>query len=125
MRYSTFALQILLCMSLFVPAVRAQEITVPDKAHRQGMSYEEYTKFRERMRQQMEKTHSKAHKLSRDTEDSTQEQMEMHRHNSAYGQGYQSRISEDRPDNIRESRPERPERPEHIERVDRGDMGRR
>lgn len=122
MQKSTFALQILLCLSLFAPMVQAQETTATDKAHRQGMSYEEYAKFRAKMRQNMEKMHSGEQKHSRDANNSQQEVMKMHRHDSAYGQGYRSRVSEGRPDTGRDSRPEHPQR---VERSERGDMGRR
>ncbi len=122
MQKSTFALRILLCMSLFAPAVQAQETTVPDKAHRQGMSYEEYVQFREKMRQHMEKMHSDEAKQSQDENGPLQSKMKMRHQDSAYGQGYRSRVSEDRPDTGRDSRPEHPQR---VERIERGDMGRR
>ena len=55
MQKSSFAVQILLCMILLVPAVQAQELAPSDMARRQSMSYEEYAKYRENMRQQMGK----------------------------------------------------------------------
>jgi len=122
MQKPAFALQILLCMCLFAPVVQAQETTVPDKAHRQGMSYEEYSKFREKMRQHMEKVHSSEAKQSPDENGSPQDKRKMRHQDSAYGQGYRSRVSEDRPDTGRDSRPEHPQR---VERIERGDMGRR
>jgi len=117
MRNSSFALQTLLCMSLLAPVAQAQEIAVPDKAQRQGMSYEEYAQFRENMRQHMEKRNTDESKKSRmDAQmnaSSSQNKVEMHHHNRVYGRDYESRISEDRA-----------ERPQRIERMERGDMGR-
>ena len=122
MQKPTFALQILLCMSLFAPVVQAQETVATDKTHREGMSYEEYSKFRAKMRQNMEKMHSDEQKQSQDANSTPQEKMKMRHHDSTYGQGYRSRVTEDRPDTARENRPDHPQR---IERIERGDMGRR
>lgn len=122
MKTSSFFLQIVFCMALLAPATQAQEITPPDRAHRQGMSYEEYAKYRERMRQRMEKMQADEHRQSKEKSDSPQDQIESRPHHSAYGQGYRSRNMEDQADAGRDSRPERPQR---IERFDRGGMMRR
>ena len=121
MQKTSIALQILLCMCLFVPAVQAQELAPPDKIHRQDMSYEEYAKYRENMRQQMEKMHPDKSRQSQSKGTSPLDRTEMRHHNSAYGQGYRSRNPSDRPNLARENRSERP----HIERFSREDRGNR
>ena len=56
MRTSSFALQILLCMSLFSPLQhKPRKLSPPDREQRKGMSYEEYAKLREKMRSQWKK----------------------------------------------------------------------
>jgi hypothetical protein len=50
MQIYNIAFQLLLCMSLLVPVANAENLSVPDKEHRQGMSYEEYSNYREKMR---------------------------------------------------------------------------
>ena len=114
MRNSSFALQTFLCMSLLAPVAQAQEIAVPDKAQRQGMSYEEYAQFRENMRQHMEKRQTDDSKKPQMDNNTPQNEVKMHTHDRVYGRDYESRINEDRP-----------ERPQRIERMSRGDMGRR
>jgi len=115
MQISNFSFLPALCMGLLVSAAMAEELAVPDKEHRQGMSYEEYSHYREKMRKHMEKMHPEEH-------GQMPEQMEKINPNSAYGQGYRSReLAEDRPDIVSGSRPEHP----RVERFDRGSMGRR
>jgi len=126
MRIPTFTLQMLVCMCLFVPAAYAEDFSIPDKEHRQGMSYEEYSRVREKMRKHIESVPPEAQQQeasSRGAEASAKTQ-----HDSRYGQGYHSRNeAADRPDvpDIPAidagSRPDRP----HIERFNRSDMGRR
>lgn len=115
MQISNFAFLPVLCMGLLVSAATAEELAVPDKEHRQGMSYEEYSHYREKMRKHMEKMHPEEH-------GQTPEQTEKINPNSAYGQGYHSRErAEDRPDTASGDRPEHP----RGDRFDRGSMGRR
>lgn len=115
MQISNFAFLPVLCMGLFVSAATAEEFAVPDKEHRQGMSYEEYSHYREKMRKHMEKMHP-------EERGQTPEQTEKINPNSAYGQGYRSRErAEDRPDIGSGSRPEHP----RADRFDRGSMGHR
>lgn len=118
MQNSFFALQILLCMSLLVPVAQAQELAPPDMARRQSMSYEEYAKYRENMRQQMGKANIDRNRPVQNRGTSPQDRVERH-NNSAYGQGYHSRESADRPASARENRTERPQ----IERFSREDQG--
>jgi hypothetical protein len=109
MQIYSFTFLPVFCMSLFVPAVMAENLSVPDKDHRQGMSYEEYSSYRER-------------RQLPDSSRRPNEQMEKPNPNSAYGQGYQSRkLAEERAERSVDSRPERPS----FERFNRGDMGRR
>ena len=119
MQNSFFALQILLCMSLLVPVAQAQELAPPDMARRQSMSYEEYAKYRENMRQQMGKANIDRNRPVQNRGTSPQDRVEMRQNNSAYGQGYRSREPADRPASARESRTERPQ----IERFSREDRG--
>jgi len=117
MQNSNFLFLPVLCMSLYVPAVMAENLSVPDKAHRQGMSYEEYSNYREKMLKHMDER-----KLSPESSRSTSDRAEKPNPNSAYGQGYQSRkLSEERTERGINNRPERP----GFERFNRGDMGRR
>lgn len=115
MQIANFTFQLVLCMSLFVPVAIAENLAVPDKEHRQGMSYEEYSHYREKMRNHMEKMHPEEHKQM-------PEQTEKINPNSAYGQGYHSRNrAEDRPDAASGSRSEHP----RGDRFNREGMGRR
>ena len=127
MQNSSFAVQILLCMTLLAPTVQAQELAPPDMARRRSMSYEEYAKYRENMRQQMGKANMDKTGPAQSRGTSAQDRVEMRRHNSAYGQGYRSREPSDRPNSAREdklTRENRPERPQ-IERFSREDRGNR
>lgn len=111
-----------LCMSLFVSVAKAENISVPDKENRQGMSYEEYSNYREKMRMHMERMTPEERKQAQDLSGRPPERMEKPNHDSAYGQGYHSRDrAESRPDMGAGNRPDHP----RIERFNRGDMGRR
>ena len=122
MQIYNIAFQLLLCMSLLVPVANAENLSVPDKEHRQGMSYEEYSHYREKMRLHMEKMHPQDPKQAPAPSNPTPEQTDKLNPNSAYGQGYHSRErTEDRPDTASGSRPEH----SRGDRFDRGGMGRR
>jgi len=122
MQIYNIAFQLLLCMSLLVPVANAENLSVPDKEHRQGMSYEEYSTYREKMRLHMDKMHPQDPKQAPAPSNPTPEQTDKLNPNSAYGQGYHSRErTEDRPDAATGSRPEHP----RGDRFDRGGMGRR
>jgi len=114
MQIANFTLQLVLCMSLFVPVAMAENLAVPDKEHRQGMSYEEYSHYREKMRLHMDKMHAQERRQAPEPSNTTPEQTEKLNPNSAYGQGYHSRERT-------EGRPEHP----RGDRFDRGGMGRR
>lgn len=121
MQISIFSF-LLLCMSLFVPAAMAEDVVVPDKEHRKGMSYEEYSKYRENMRLHMEKMKPEDASQKTVASGSPSVQTEKSQHGSAYGKGYHSRTpSVDKPAMGAGDRPERP----RVERFNRGDMGRR
>ncbi|HUX90886.1 MAG TPA: hypothetical protein VMV48_09380 [Gallionellaceae bacterium] len=121
MRITNFSLPAILCMSLFLPPAMAEQLSVPDKAHRQGMSYEEYSKYREKMRTQMESRKHEDFKPKQAPSNSPSGQIEQSQGGSAYGKGYHSRNPpEDRP-HVDAVRPDRP----HGERFNRGGMGRR
>lgn len=122
MQIYNIAFQLLLCMSLLVPVANAENLSVPDKEHRQGMSYEEYSNYREKMRLHMDKMHPQDSKQAPAPSSPTPEQTDKLNPNSAYGQGYHSRErTEDRPDAASGSRPEHP----WGDRFDRSGMGRR
>lgn len=121
MQIFNIAFQLLLCISLFVPVANAENLSVPDKEHRQGMSYEEYSHYREKMRLHMDKMHPQDPKQAPAPSNPTPEQTDKLNPNSAYGQGYHSRErTEDRPDRSIDKRSDRP----NFERFNRGDMGR-
>ena len=121
MQIYNIAFQLLLCMSLLVPVANAENLSVPDKEHRQGMSYEEYSHYREKMRLHMDKMHPQDPKQAPAPSNPTPEQTDKLNPNSAYGQGYHSRErTEDRPDRSIDKRSDRP----NFERFNRGDMGR-
>jgi len=123
MQISIYTLILLLCTSLFAPVAMAQEqFTAPDKEHRQGMSYEEYSQFREKMRMRMEKMHQERLEQNQESADRPAQQTERTQPDNAYGKGYHSRNrAEDRPDAGPDRQPERP----RFERFNRGDMMRR
>lgn len=117
MKILNFTFQFLLYLSLLTPIARAENITVPDKDQRQGMSYEEYSNYREKMRK-----HMIERRLSSDSPALPAEKTEKSNPNSSYGQGYHSRRpTVDRPENNFDNRPDRPK----IERFNRGEMMRR
>jgi len=112
----------MLCLSLFVPAAMAEDIAAPDKEQRKSMSYEEYSKYRENMRMQMEKMKPEEARQKTEASGNPSDQAEKSQRDSTYGKGYHSRTpAVDIPDTGAGNRPERP-RPE---RFNRGDMGRR
>ena len=121
MQIPIFAFQLMLCMSLFVPVAKAENLSVPDKEHRQGMSYEEYSNYREKMRMHMERMTPEERKQAQDSSGRPPERMEKPNHDSAYGQGYHSRDqAESRPGMGAGNKPDHP----RVERFNRGDMGR-
>jgi hypothetical protein len=122
MQISNIAFLPVLCMSLFVPVAMAERLAVPDKAHRQGMSYEEYSHYREKMRLHMNKMHADERRQAPAASTSTPAATQKLNPNSAYGQGYRSREqTANRPDIGSGSRPEHP----RGDRFSRGDTGRR
>lgn len=122
MKFFHFSFSLMLCMSLLVPAAMAETISVPDKERRQGMSYEEYSGYREKMRKRMEEHKLPAAEHKQPPEFTPYSPEKIEKPGSTYGQGYQSRSpAEDRPDTAVIIRPERP----RFERFNRGDMGRR
>lgn len=122
MKIFHFSFRFLLCMSLLVPAAMAETFSVPDKERRQGMSYEEYSSYREKMRKRMEGNKLPAAEQKQPSESSRFAPEKIEKSGSTYGQGYQSRnATDDRPDMAAINRPERP----RFERFNRGDMGRR
>lgn len=113
---------LLLCTSLFVSAACADELSIPDNEQRQAMSYEEYAKHREEMRQRMEPSPNRDdRKQTQDSPVPTVDKSEKPREDSAYGKGYSARNrAVDKQDNTSRDRPERPEG-----RFSRDGMGRR
>lgn len=129
MNISSLVLPLLLGFSLLPASVLAQELAVPDKEHLNGMSYEEYSGYREKMRMRMEKAGTQEQEPMQEPDNRDRDTINKHDQGSAYGQGYSSRnnVSNDKPGTRPDSRPERPqipERPQH-ERFDRNGMGRR
>lgn len=103
-------------MVLSISNAFAQDIQVPDKEHRQGMSYDEYVNVREKMRLRLE-SRAKENNQSDDAPAIVKERPDRERH---YGQGYLSRHPQvDRMNRV--ERPERPERPDtpRMEKMER------
>lgn len=129
MNISHLVLPLLLGLSQLATPALAQELAVPDKEHLNGMSYEEYSGYREKMRMRMEKASPQEQEPMQEPDNRDRDTMNKPAQGSAYGQGYSSRnnVSNDKPETRPDSRPERPqipERPQH-ERFDRSGMGRR
>lgn len=122
-RLSTFTpLHYMLGMSLFATVTMAQEFPPSDRELRQGMSYEEYSAHREKMRLRMEKVRDEEHANSSSTQKTQVDHVEKPRPDSAYGQGFHTRGRvEARQDAGRANRQDRP----RLERANRGDRTRR
>ena len=113
MRTSTLS-YLLLCAGLSAPLAWAENIAAPDKEQRQGMSLEEYTDFREKMRLRMEKMRAdEGNPLSAENKRQQEEQKQADSERT-YGKGYDSRSHNiDRSDTA-DRRPERPNRGERM-----------
>lgn len=114
-RIATLAATLLLASNAM-----AQEVNVPEREQRRGMSYEEYSSVRENMRLRMEKMREAERK--QETMREAQPSAPPRTADGKYGQGYHTRS---RPDAATIERPEHAERPQRIERFNRGDMMRR
>lgn len=114
-------LLILICLGLFAGDALAQEIVVPDRDKLRGMSYEEYSSIREKMRHRLENRKETADENNQASKEETQPAAQ-----GSYGKNYQTR-SQQRDNIDTASRPERPERPErpHVDRFERPDIMRR
>jgi hypothetical protein len=109
---------LLLCASLSAPLAWAQDIAVPNREQRQGMSYKEYSDFREKMRLRMEKMRADERNPPSAENKRTQEEQKQTDSERTYGKGYDSRSHNiDRPDTA-DRRPERP-RVERFNRIER------
>lgn len=109
---------LLLCAGLSAPLTWAENIAAPDRQQRQGMSYEEYTDFREKMRLRMERMRADERNPPSAENKRPQEEQKEADSERTYGKGYDSRSHNiDRPD-IADRRPERP-RVERFNRVER------
>lgn len=107
--FGRLALHSVLCASLFAPVLMAQEFPPTDRELRQGMSYEEYSAHREKMRLRMEKMHAEEQKRSSETQKPQTEHTEKPRPDSAYGQGFHTRNRpEEKHDAGRANRQDRP-----------------
>lgn len=115
-------LTVAVCMTLCATLALAQDVAVPEREQRRGMSYEEYSSVRENMRLRMEKIQDNKRKQAAARESRPEAKPVRPVPDSAYGQGYQAR---NRPDTAAVERPERVERPARIERFNRGEMMRR
>lgn len=103
------------CLCMMTGIALAQDVVVPDLEHRRGMSYEEYSSIREKMRMRMDSKQSANNPNER--ENKSEDPVTA---KGSYGRDYQSRNQVDRPD-VKFERPERtqnnrPERPEVFRR---------
>lgn len=120
--YSRIFSYFIFLISFLATAVMAQDFTPPDKEHRQGMSYEEYSSYREKMRMRMEKMTPEERKQAREMMNNSSDQSDRPKNDSAYGQGFHSRHQqENMPDRTSNNRADRP----RGERLNRGNAGRR
>ena len=123
MKIASFTIPLALYVSLFASLSAADEIHIPDREHRQGMSYEEYKNFREKMRMRLEKSRVEGNGSASELTQHADEHPDRHREEDTYGKGYRSRILNDgHPDTKPEGRPDRGAR---VEKFNRGDMMRR
>ena len=105
-------LQLVVCMYLFAPASYARDASSPEKQPRNGMSYEEYSSMREKMRMQMDSVGRDDLRQLRESENNSNSRIERPARYNDYGRGYQSRNRDMvRPDNPSGERAERPEHP--------------
>ena len=117
-----FTLTLVIFTSVLAPVAMAQDFTPPDREHRQGMSYEEYSSYREKMRMRMEKMTPEERRQARETMNSPSGQTERPKHDSAYGKGFHTRPQKEQmPDRPSSNRPDRPQG----ERFNRENMGHR
>ena len=59
MQHRKIVLTLALSLCFFTSVSKGENIAVPDKEQRQGMSFEEYSNYREEMRTQMEQRKTK------------------------------------------------------------------
>jgi len=120
MQHPKIVLILALSMCLLAAASRAESITVPDKEQRQGMSFEDYSSYREKMRTQMEQKKSEEPKPQKESTNRLDEHAEKNQPSGSYGRGYHNRSTGD-------ARPDAPKRPDfqRMERIMRNEMGRR
>ena len=120
--YSRVFFYFILLAFSFAPVAMAQDFAPPDKEHRQGMSYEEYSSYREKMRMRMEKMTPEERKQAHEMMLNPEGHKERPNPDSAYGQGFHTRKRlEDRPATASGNRPDRP----RVERFNRGERLRR
>lgn len=120
--YSRIFFYLILLISLSASVALAQDFTPPDREHRRGMSYEEYSSYREKMRMRMEKMSPEERRQAHEMMSRPSDQTEPPKHDSAYGQGFHTRKRlEDKPASGTDNRPDRPK----IERFNRGERLRR
>lgn len=108
----------LLCLTLATSAM-AQDVAIPDRDQRRGMSYEEYSQLRENMRMRMEKMHNSGSPKNVENEPHENAQAAQQNPESTYGKGYRTRTQENISAPERPERAERPERPERVEKISR------
>lgn len=109
MQNSKLGFYSLLLMSLYMPAAMAENISIPDKDNRQGMSYQEYSTYRDKMRLRIESRKSDSSIQNVAPANRTDEQGEKSYRGSNYGQGYRARQqSDDRHDSTSERMHDRP-----------------
>ena len=120
MQHRKIVLTLALSLCLFTSVSRGENIAVPDKEQRQGMSFEEYSTYREKMRTQMEHRKSDEQKSQQDSANRMNDHAEKNQPSGSYGRDYHSRTADD-------TRPEATQRPDfhRVERFMRNEMGRR
>ena len=113
MRIFRFTIPFAIGISLLASLALAQDLNFPDQTQRQGMSYEEYSALREKMRARLENmTPAERQELREKMQDIHRQDREEQR---AYGQGYHARK---RDMEQFAARPDKPDLPQRVERPD-------
>ncbi len=118
--------QLTLCalLSMFAGSALAYDLVLPDPAQRRGMSYEEYSSIRQKMRQRIGGTAPAANNKQQPVVEQkpAEPQDDSGLAEGSYGRDFQSRNRmEDRPSQVKIDRPERPQ----FNRPERPDVFRR
>lgn len=126
MRIYVYTALLVICMNMPAASALAQDLNIPDRDQRQGMSYEEYSALREKMRARLEKMTPSERQAQR--EKWQENRLNQRDEVRTYGLGYQARRHDmEKPANQpdKPNLPERLYKPEVPQRPDKADMPQR